>query len=101
MDVRKLEKKKKNLWIFDETFEKETVGVFLRDEEYLTNANKKETVFVLAIEGNDYMIMPFKLDYTALVEEYGSNTDDWRLKHFSLSKNSKGKYRILPIEEKI
>jgi len=100
MDVSKYIKQK-NLWIFDETFETETIGTFVTAKEWLTNGGKKTDVFVLAIEGNDYLIMPFNLDYTDFVEKYGSDTDKWAYKNFALSKNKKKKYVITAIEENI
>ena len=100
MDVSKYIKQK-NLWIFDDTFESEVLGSFVTAKEWLTNGGKKTDVFVLAIEGNDYMIMPFNLDYTDFVEKYGSDTDKWTAKQFVLNKNKKKKYVITSIEEMI
>jgi hypothetical protein len=93
--------KKKNLWIFDDTFPTEKVGLFIDGKFWKTNSGKDSEVFVFGIDGSDYMIMPFKVDYTDFVEKFGASTDDWKGHQFVLSKNEKGKYRILCIEEDI
>lgn len=100
MDVSKYMKQKNN-WIFDDTFKTEVVGVFVDGKPWTTNGGKDSDVFILGIEGTDYMIMPFKLDYTDFVEKFGTNTDEWRGRQFTLGKNQKGKYRILSIEENL
>jgi hypothetical protein len=100
MDVSKYMKQKNN-WIFDDTFQTETIGTFLDAKEWLTNAGKKADVFMFAVEGTDYMIMPFKVDYTDFVEKYGQDTDKWKGKHFILNQNKKGKYVITHVEETI
>lgn len=101
MDVSKWEKKPKNVWIFDDTFNTRKVGCFLDCKPYLTNGGKNAEAMYLAIDGTDYMIMPFKLDYTDFVEKYGSDTDKWKGHQFELYKNEKGKYTIVSIEEDI
>ena len=100
MDISKYVKQK-NLWIFEETFPEETLGIFICAKEWLTNGGKKADVFVLSIEGNDYMIMPFNLDYTDFVEKLGNETEKWNNKNFALTKNKKGKYVIRLIEDNI
>lgn len=97
--------KEKNLWIFDDTFDllfkanRAPIGAFIKAKEWKTNGGKDTDVFVLAIESETYMIMPFKIDYTDFVEQYGTETELWEGHQFKLTKNSKGKYVMTSIEE--
>ena len=105
MDVSKY-MKEKNLWIFDDTFNEQLkqgklTGAFVKAKEWLTNGGKKTDVFVLTIESSDYMIMPFNVDYTGFVEEYGTDTDKWTAHQFQFYKNKKNKYVMEPVEEMI
>ena len=100
MDISGLIKKKVE-WIFDDTFKTKVLGIFVKAKNYTTNMGKEQVVFVLSIEGTEYLIMPFKVDYVNFVESFGSNTDDWEGHSFYMSKNSKGKYVLTTIEENI
>lgn len=100
MDMSKYVKQKVN-WIFDDTFQTEVIGCFLEAKEYKTYGGKDTDVFVLAIDGTDYLIMPFKVDYLDFFEEYGSDTRLWEGKQFRLVRNKKGKYQMIRIEESI
>ena len=100
MDVSKYIKEKNN-WIFDDTFKTDVVGVFVTAKDWLTNAGKKQDVMVLGIEGTDYLIMPFNLDYVEFVELYGTDTRLWEGHQFKLTRNKKNKYTLVSIEEKI
>jgi hypothetical protein len=100
MDVSKYIKEK-NTWIFDDTFNEEVLGLFVDAKAWKTNGGKDTDVFVFCIEGTNYLIMPFKIDYTDLVEIYGTDTDKWKNKGFYMSKNKKGKYVLKALEEKV
>ena len=102
MDVNKYIKAK-NLWIFDDTFDckNQTLGLFVTAKDWLTNGGKNTEVFVLSINGDDYMIMPFKIDYMDFVEAYGTDTRLWEGHQFKLIKNEKNKYKMVNIEVKI
>jgi hypothetical protein len=104
MDVSKMIKEKNN-WIFDDTFDailnNKPIGLFVKAKAWKTNGGKDADVFVLAIDGTDYLIMPFKIDYLDFVENYGTDTTNWEGHQFILSKNIKGKYVMTSIEVKI
>ena len=98
MDMTKYVKKKNN-WIFDDTFQTDVIGTFLEAKAYKTNGGSDSDVFVFAIDGTDYLIMPFKVDYLDFFEEYGSDTRLWEGKAFKLTRTNKGKYLMVRIEE--
>ena len=100
MDISKLQKKR-NEWIFDETFKTDVYGTFIKAEDYKTNSDKDAIVFKLEIEDKEYMIMPFKVDYVEFVDLYDNETDKWCGKKFLLTHNKKNKYMLKPIEENI
>lgn len=99
--------KEKNLWIFDETFDTEIekedypLCAFVDAKAYKTNGGKDTDVFIFAINGSNYMIMPFKVDYLDFVEKYGTDTKKWIGHQFKLIKNAKKKYVMVGIEEDI
>lgn len=99
MDMSKYNKVK-NEWIFDDTFPKKILGVFVEAKMYLANSGKEQEVFVLNINGTDYLITLFKVDFSKMMEKYGSDTDFWKGCSFYMTKE-KGKYILTPIEEKI
>ena len=100
MDMSKYVKQKVN-WIFDDTFQTEVLGTFLKAKEYKTNGGKDSDVFEVTIGGTDYLIMPFKVDYIDFVDKLGAETENWKNKPFMLSKNKKGKYQFRLMEESI
>lgn len=102
MDVSGYMKQKKN-WLFEETFKptEKPQGHFLKAEKWLQNNGKEGDIFVITIDGVDYQVYPFKINFVEFVDLYGSDTDRWEGKPFRLDRDKKGKYVMTAIEEKI